>query len=87
MRKNSLKVVHLNSEVTGLYPQAKMPTIMPPEMMKRLLGGKWPKTGFAWECVQYFKFEQGTWQPYNGMNEILPAAGFTIKAQVEKFTW
>lgn len=57
--------------------------IMAPEMMRLILGGEFPNTGFSWKCVSYFKLEEdGTWQPYNGMGEILPAHGFKVKAKV-----
>ena len=60
--------------------ERKLPKRMSPEMMRRLLGGKYPVIGFSWDCVAYFKYELNSWQPYNGFDEILPAPGFVIKA-------
>jgi hypothetical protein len=78
------EVVNLTEHVTG-YAQQPMPKTMPPEMMRRLLGGKFPDTGFNWSMVYEFRFigKEGTWEPYNEFGEMLPANGFRIEAKKE----
>ena len=76
----NLAIVNLSEEFTG-YHQRELPEIMVPEMMRKLLGGEFPDTGFSWECVTFFKYEDGVWEPYNSFDEILPAAGFVIKVK------
>ena len=73
--------VNLDEQRSG-YPQRDMPDIMAPGMMRKLLGGKFPDTGFAWEYVKYFKYEEGIWEPYNCYDEILPAPGFIVEVEV-----
>jgi len=69
----------LQSEFENQYCcEPYLPVTMSPEMMKRLLGGSFPDTGFAWEAVEEFRLENGVWEPYNGFGEILPANGFRI---------
>ena len=68
------------------YMELPMPDAMPPEMMRRLLGGKFPDTGFNWSMVHHFRFEDGAWEPYNWepyncFGEILPACGFRISVK------
>ena len=77
----NLQVVNFSEDFTGYY-QRDMPDKMAPEIMRKLLGGKFPDTGFSWEYVKYFKYEGGIWEPYDGFNEILPAAGFRISVEV-----
>lgn len=82
---SKVKVVNLHQDTFGPFSHSPMPNTISPALMKRLLGGRFPKTGFSWDCVKYFKCEKdGSWQPYNGFNEILPAVGFRIKAEVEE---
>ncbi len=72
--------INLSETWTG-YHQKELPNIMAPEMRRRLIGGEFPDTGFSWEFVNYFKYEDGAWEPYDGFDEILPAVGFIIKAE------
>ncbi len=78
--------VGLSDHVTG-YPEKPMPAVMTPEMMRRLLGGKFPDTGFSWDCVYEFRYEPdevgGTWEPYNQFGEILPGNGFKVTAEMQ----
>jgi len=76
----NITTVRLGEDFTGYY-QRYMPDFMAPEMMRKLLGGKFPDTGFSWEYVKYFKYEEGIWEPYDGFNEILPATGFIINVE------
>ena len=79
---NDIVIMRLDEDFVGYY-QRDMPNIMAPEMMRRLLGGKFPDTGFSWEFVKYFNHHgEGFWEPYNGFDEILPAAGFVIRVEV-----
>ncbi len=55
---------------------------MDPNLMKRLLGGKFPEDGFGWNSVAYFKLEDNDiWEPYGHYDNILPATGFKIKVK------
>ena len=76
-----LQRVNLNELFTG-YELRDPPDRMPPEIMRALLGGEFPDTGFGWESVLYFKLEDGVWEPYDGFDEILPGAGFRISVEV-----
>lgn len=49
-----------------------------PPLMKVLIGGEFPDTGFSWGEVCYFQLVDGVWEPYSGFGEILPADGFVI---------
>ena len=82
MEKKEIQRVGLTDHVTG-YPKQDMPDRMSPAMMRRLLGGKFPNTGFSWDMVYEFRLEGGTWEPYNCFDEILPANGFQTGAQME----
>ena len=73
-----LYVEDMNHGMMG-HPQRPMPRIMIPEMMKRLLGGRFPNTGFSWDIVHHFKLECGVWEPCDESGEILPAIGFRVK--------
>jgi len=80
-----LEVIDMYAPCNPHYSRIeKMPTTMSVPMMARLLNGKFPNNGFSWDSVSYFKYEDGTWQPYNEYGEILPTCGFTIKVDVEK---
>jgi hypothetical protein len=90
---NTLVRVGLTDHVTG-YPTMPMPKTMTPAMMRRLLGGRFPNTGFSWDMVYEFRWESdcpgsktGTWEPYNEFNEILPASGFAIKVTPTPSPW
>jgi len=78
--------VGLTDHVTG-YPMRPMPKTMTPEMMRRLLGGKFPNTGFSWDSVYEFRFEGEAWEPYNEFDEILPATGFEVKVTLLPSPW
>ena len=54
------------------------------ELMRALLGGSFPDTGFDWDLVKEFRLEDGVWEPYDGW-EILPADGFVIKVTPTNF--
>lgn len=75
-----LQRVDMHPWATG-YPRRDLPDTMAPEMMRLLLGGKFPDTGFGWDSVEYFKLEEGVWEPYGGFDEILPGAGFKISVE------
>ena len=79
-----MKAVMLHNDTFGPFNSDPMPKTMSPAMMKRLLGGRFPNTGFSWDSVKYFKYENKTWQPYNAFDEILPAVGFRIKVVIEE---
>ena len=82
-QKVVMQRVGLTDHVTG-YPEKLMPKTMSVEMMRRLLGGQFPNTGFSWNLVFEFRLESnGVWEPYNEFGEILPANGFRIKAKAE----
>ena len=55
-----------------------------PELVKHLIGGSWPDTGFSWSCVDYFVFENGVLEPYDFFG-ILPADGFILEAKATNF--
>ena len=46
-------------------------------MMEKILGG-FPNTGFGWDCVYFFKLENGVWEPYDWLGELIPGPGFVL---------
>jgi len=81
-----VEIVQLTGDFTG-WRRGPLPTIMSPEMMLQLLGGSFPDTGFSWDMVAEFRLENGVWEPYSGIGEILPACGFRITANPEEFPY
>ena len=79
--RKGIRLVQLAGFATGYYQFPPSKT-MRPEMMRRLLGGKFPDTGFSWDCVYEFRYEDGAWHPYDEFGEILPAVSFEAKATV-----
>jgi len=54
------------------------------EQVKTICGGKFPKSGCAWDCVEFFIFEDGVFQPYTGdgdEDDILPLPGIVIQVR------
>ena len=84
-QENTVSIINLNDMFMGTgSDRSPMPKWMSVPMMRRLLGGKFPDAnGFAWDMVAYFKFEDGHWEPYNSFDEILPAPGFRLKAEMD----
>lgn len=44
-----------------------------------LICGELPDTGFTWEIVSYWEFQDGKFEPYDGYGDILPACGVRPK--------
>lgn len=61
--------------------------IFSPEQVKLLCGGELPESGFAWETVVFFKFEDGCFEPYSDLdpNAILPGPSIKLSTKLEEF--
>ena len=56
---------------------------IPRELVKAMLGGKWPKEvtgyeGFCFESVDVYHIEDGRLVPYDGLGGIIPGPDFEL---------